>query len=142
MQGVHNKAVLTHLLPSLKANGAANAAHGSTTKLHAALLELFPVHLATPPAAEADSEQQTVVHGSVPAQVNLATSMLANGQALRALNLISPVCRAAFGQPDGTVIKAFCVAVESQLQLGALQVQIQLSILQLVRDTVVCLLRA
>lgn len=126
LQGLHNKALLTHLLPSLKGNGAANAAHGSTTKLHAALLDVFPLHLATPPAVDAtDSEQQTVAQGSVPAQVNLATSMLANGQALRALKLISPVCRAAFGLPDGTAIRAFCVAIESQLQLGALQVPLR-----------------
>lgn len=119
---------MTHLLPSLKANGTANSAHGSTTKLHSALLDVLPVHLTTPPAAEAaESEQQTVLSGSVPAQVNLATSLLVNGQALKALKLISPICRAAFGLPDGVAIKAFCVAIEARLQLGALQVQLATS---------------
>jgi hypothetical protein len=121
LQGQANKAALIHILPSWKANAASNSsAYGNTNKLHAALLDVLPVHLATPPAETAD--EHTVESGSVPAQVNLATSLLVSGQALKALKLIAPICRAAFGLPDGVTIKAFCIAIESQLQLGAIQV--------------------
>lgn len=122
MQVLHNKALLAHLLPNLKGNKTANSAHGSSSKLHTALLDLLPVHLATPPVADAADSDQAVTSQSVPAQVNLATSLLVNGQALKALKLIAPICRAAFGLPDGVAIKAFCVAVEARIQIGALQV--------------------
>lgn len=60
-------------------------------------------------------------HGA-PAQVNLAASMLANGLALQALQLVDPVCRSAWSVPDGVLVKAFVIAIEAQLQLNATQV--------------------
>lgn len=60
-------------------------------------------------------------HGA-PAQVNLAASMLANGLALQALQVANPICRSAWSVPDGVLVKAFVIAVESQLQLNAIQV--------------------
>jgi hypothetical protein len=119
VQGVHNKAVLTYMLPTLRGNGQANRDFGVATKLHTALLDVLPLHFGAVAATDSPVEAPTA---SVPAQVNLASSMLVNGQPLAALRLVAPVCRAAWGLPDGTVIKAFCVAVEAQVQLHAFQV--------------------
>jgi hypothetical protein len=130
LQVKHNRAVLSYLLaasgkPS-DATGGQNARAISLPHVLADLLLSDVASIATAstqPSSNASSYvPPTLPAQSIPAQVNLATLLLAHGFALASLQLSAPVMHAVHGLPDGIGNRAFCNVVEAQLMLRALKV--------------------
>jgi hypothetical protein len=140
----HNKALLAHMLAVNKATTGKGAQHlNSASQLASALAELLPSDLdaiaalseslvtpvatcatASPSKSHVQPAEPAVaaVPACVPAQINLATLLVAHGHPTEAMQLVAPVVAAASSLPSGSAVHAYIVLAEAQLAVRQFQV--------------------